>query len=404
MRVLLANKFYYSRGGSDIYVIELERLLKEHGHEVAVFSMEHPLNKESEFVKFFPGEVDLNNKNLSNLIPSLLRPFGSAEVRTKFNKLLGEFKPDIVHLNNIHSQLSPILSVLARNLNVPVVWTLHDHKLLCPRYDCMRNGNPCELCFTGKFNVVRYRCMKRSYTASLVAYAEAILWNREKISRSTNIFICPSRFLLNNMLKGGFREEQLVAISNFVDEKKIDGVAVKREKHYCYVGRLSSEKGIETLLKAATELPQYQLKVIGTGPLEHVLRSANRSKHIEFLGFREWEGLKTILGTSAGMVIPSECYENNPLSVIESLCLGTPVIGAKIGGIPELISVGKNGSVFEPGNVTDLRNQIKGLFATQFKYDYAGIAFEAKARFMSGNYYEKLIKIYNQLLSTRNWS
>ena len=104
------------------------------------------------------------------------------------------------------------------------------------------------------------------------------------------------------------------------------------------------------------------------------------------------------------MVIPSECYENNPLSVIESLCLGTPVIGAKIGGIPELISVGKNGSVFEPGNITDLRNQIRGLFAAQFKYDYAGIAFEAKARFMSGNYYDKLIKIYNQLLSTRNWS
>ena len=114
MRVLLSNKFYYSRGGSDIYVIELERILKEHGHEVAVFSMQHPLNMETEYVKFFPGEIDLNNKKLSNLIPSLLRPFGSAEVRTKFNKLLNDFKPDIVHLNNIHSQLSPILSVLAQ--------------------------------------------------------------------------------------------------------------------------------------------------------------------------------------------------------------------------------------------------------------------------------------------------
>ncbi len=402
MRIILSNKFYYTRGGSDIYMIELERVLKEHGHEVAVFSMQHPLNKKSEFERFFPGEVDLNNKNLGKLIPSLLRPFGSAEVRIKFNKLLDDFKPDIVHLNNIHSQLSPIISILARKLNVPVIWTLHDHKLLCPRYDCMRNGKPCELCFSDKFNVMRYRCMKRSYTASLVAYAEAVLWNREKISRSTNIFICPSKFLLNNMIKGGFRAEQLVSMSNFVDGKKFSGVVEKREKYYCYVGRLSPEKGIDTLLKAATELPQYPLKVIGTGPLELALKSRYQSKHIEFMGFREWGDLKTILGTSTGMVIPSECYENNPLSVIESLCLGTPVLGSRIGGIPELITVGKNGSVFEPGNVIDLRNQIIRLFETNDKYEYAEIASEAKPRFMSGNYYDKLIKIYNQLQSSRN--
>jgi len=204
------------------------------------------------------------------------------------------------------------------------------------------------------------------------------------------------------MIKGGFRREQLVTISNFVDESKIDGVAAIREKHYCYVGRLSSEKGIETLLKAATELPQYPLRVIGTGPLEHLLRSKYQSKHIEFMGFREWEFLKTILGTSSGMVIPSECYENNPLSVIESLCLGTPVIGAKIGGIPELIFVGKNGSVFEPGNVTDLQNQIKKLFEATVKFDYPGIASEARGRYMSGIYYDKLITIYNKLLSSRN--
>jgi glycosyltransferase involved in cell wall biosynthesis len=398
MRVLLSNKYYYPRGGSDIYMIELERILKEHGHEVAVFSMQHHRNMKSEFFKYFPGEVDLNNKELSNLIPSLLRPFGSAEVRMKFNRLLDEFKPDLVHLNNIHSQLSPILSVLAKNLKVPVVWTLHDHKLLCPRYDCMRNNQPCELCFSGKFNVVRYRCMKHSYTASLVAYAEALLWNRERISRSTDIFICPSLFLLNNMIKGSFKSEQLVSMSNFVNENKFSGIIDSRERHYCYVGRLSSEKGIETLLKAAVELPQYPLKVIGTGPLESELKSKYQSKHIEFMGFREWEDLKAVLGCSVCMIIPSECYENNPLSVIESLCMGTPVIGSNIGGIPELITEGKNGSVFEPGNVVDLRDQIIRFFETPVKFDYREIASEAKARFRSGNYYDQLMKIYNQVL------
>jgi len=402
MKILLSNKYYYPRGGSDIYMIELEKVLKENGHEVAVFSTHHPLNLESEFFKFFPGEIDLNNKHISNLIPSLQRPFGTAEVRVKFNRILKEFKPDIVHLNNIHSQISPIIMILAQNLNIPVVWTLHDHKLLCPRYDCMRNNKPCELCFTDKINVVRYRCMKGSFIASLIAYAEAIIWNREKISRSTNIFICPSSFLLNNMIKGGFKKEQLINLPNFIDEKKFPAVLVDKKNHYCFVGRLSPEKGIDTLLQAAVELPQYPLKVIGTGPMESELKSKYRSKHIEFLGFNKWEDLKEILGSSICMVYPSNCYENYPLSILESLCLGTPVIGANIGGIPESIDPGKNGLVFEPGNVLNLQNQIKQIFQSSVKYNYAVIAAEAQAKHKSSNYYNQIIAIYNKLQTDRN--
>jgi glycosyltransferase involved in cell wall biosynthesis len=399
VRILLSNKYYYPRGGSDIYAIELEKLLKKNGHEVAVFSMDHPLNLKSDCSDYFPTEVDLSKYNFNNVIPALIRPFGSAEVRKKFLKLLGDFKPDIVHLNNIHSQLSPLLSILARDLKVPVVWTLHDHKLLCPRYDCMRNNQPCELCFDQKFNVIRYKCMKNSWIASILAYAEAKLWNRKRLGKSTNVFICPSSFLLKNMSKGGFKETQLVQMYNFIDEKRFNSFAVRKQDYYCYVGRLSAEKGVRTLLKAASGLPQYRLKVIGTGPLEKELKSEYGKKNIEFLGFRQWDELKVILENSSCLVIPSECYENNPLSIIESLCSGTPVIGSGIGGIPELIDQGKNGLIFESGNVTDLQEKIMRMFGTISRYNYAEIASNARAKFNSAGYYDQLLGIYTNLLS-----
>lgn len=398
MKILLSNKYYYPRGGSDIYMIELEKLLKKNGHEVAVFSMQHSLNLKSASSKYFPAEVDMNGRNVKDLIPALLRPFGVAEVRKKFIRLLNDFGPDIVHLNNIHSQLSPLLAVLASHRDIPVVWTLHDHKLLCSRYDCMRDGKPCELCFTNISNVVRYRCMKNSFTASLVAYAEALVWNRKKMSEVTDTFICPSNFLLSNMIKGGFKSGQLIVLNNFIDDKKFSGTPADRENHYCYVGRLSVEKGIETLLKAAAGLPQFRLKVVGTGPLEEELRTKYRMQNIEFLGFQKWDELKLILGSAVCMVIPSECYENNPLSVIESLCLGTPVIGAHIGGIPELIDPGRNGLVFESGNITDLQDKITLLFGSPAGYDRAGIAGEAREKFNSNKFYSRVSEIYSKLV------
>ena len=399
MRILISNKYYYPRGGADIYSIELEKLLKEKGHEVAFFSMQQPLNLKSEFSKYFPTEIDFDHKKPLGLIRFIVRPFGSISVRKRFTRLLKNFKPDILHLNNIHTQLSPILAVIASKHNIPVIWTLHDHKVLCPRYDCMRDGKPCELCFKNKFNALRYKCMKNSRVASFIAYLEALVWNKKTLSRYTSRFICPSTFLANNMIKGGFNSNQLIILPNFINDKKLISQPSAKENHYCYVGRLSTEKGIETLLRAANELPQYELKVIGTGPLESELKAKYEKAHIKFLGFKSWEDFKQILETSQCMVIPSECYENNPLSIIESLCLGTPVIGTNMGGIPELINPGVNGFTFESGNVSDLRNQIDHLFQISGNFDYIEIAKRARAKFNSENYYIELIKIYNGVLN-----
>jgi glycosyltransferase involved in cell wall biosynthesis len=389
MKILLANKFYYPRGGDCVYTLNLEQLLKQHGREVAVFAMQYPENLSTPWSKYFPSEVKFSPN--TGLIEAMPRPFGTKEVKRKFNALLDNFQPDVVHLNNVHSQLSPVIAQIAHKKGIKTVWTLHDYKLLCPRYDCLCKGiDVCEKCFTNKKPVIKNRCMKNSLIASGIAYCEAEKWSREKLEEYTDKFICPSQFMKNKMIAGDFDAQKMHALCNFIDVGKTKGVHYEKEDYYCYIGRLSSEKGIETLINAANQLP-YKLKVVGDGLLRKELEKKSNNR-IEFLGYKQWNEIKEIVNKACFMALPSEWYENNPLSVIESLCLGTPVLGANIGGIPELIEEGKNGMLFESRNVEDLKDKIQKMFAMRF--DYKSIAETAQQQYSGENHYEKLMKIY----------
>ena len=389
MKILLANKFYYRRGGDCVCTINLEELLKSHGHEVAIFAMQHPDTLPTPWSWYFPSEVKF--KPGPGMIEAFLRPFGTREVKNKFNALLDDFQPDVVHLNNIHSQLSPLIAELAHQRGIKVVWTLHDYKLLCPRYDCLRDGKKaCEECFTNKHKVLEYKCMKGSAVASLLAYKEAMKWNRERIEKCTDIYLCPSRFMANKMTEGGFSHDKIHKLCNFIDVEKCRKDSYSKEDYYCFIGRLSHEKGIKTLIEAANSLP-YKLVIIGGGPLEEEAKAQAGNK-VEFVGFKQWDQIKEIVGKARFSVIPSEWYENNPLSVIEAQCLGTPVLGARIGGIPELIEEGVSGMTFESRNVKDLKEKIESMFATSF--DYRVIAESSQRRYNAENYYNQIVEIY----------
>ena len=346
MKVLLANKFYYRRGGDCVCTLNLEQLLKDHNHDTAVFAMQHPENFPTPWSKYFPSEIRFSPG--PNILETFRRPFGSKEVKRKFNALLDDFQPDVVHLNNIHTQLSPLIAELAHRRGIKVVWTLHDLKLLCPRYDCLRNGKTiCEACFTDKHKVLENKCMKNSWLVSILAYKEARKWNRERLEACTDSFICPSQFLADKMIQGGFDRGKLHTLCNFIDVEKCADAAYLKKDYYCYIGRISHEKGIKTLIDAANRF----------------------------------------------CVIPSESYENNPLSVIESQCLGTPVLGAQIGGIPELIQEDFNGLYFRSRDTDDLTAKIQAMYDAPF--DHAAIALEAKKRYNSETYYKQLIQLYN---------
>lgn len=386
LKVLLVNKFYYKRGGDCIYTLNLEQILKKHGHKVAMFAMQYLENESSVWSRYWPQYM--------NKIDALTRPFGSKQVAREFTHLINDFQPDVVHLNNIHTQLSPIIAKIAHEHGIRVVWTLHDTKLVCPCYTCMRNKKWCTECFTDKKAVIRHRCIHNSLMQSIIGYLEAKKWNKDRLQEYTDLFIAPSQFIMNTMVEGGYSPEKFRVLCNFIDLEKVANPCYDKKNYYIYVGRVSSEKGVQTLCRAASLLP-YKLIVIGEGELLGDLQKEYASNsNIEFKGKMQWKDFRPILENAYFMVLPSEWSENNPLTIIEAQCLGTSVLGARIGGIPELIEENVNGMTFESGNLEDLKDKIERMFAVSF--DYKDIAEKAAVRYSDNAYYEKLMNCYKR--------
>ena len=410
MRILLANKFYYRRGGDCIYTMNVEKMLKKKGHEVAIYAMQYPENEKSEWSRYWPSNM--------TKIDAFTRPFGARQVVKGFTRLMDDFKPDVVHLNNIHTQLSPVIAKIAHEKGARVVWTLHDTKLVCPCYTCTRDGKWCTECFTDKKAVIRHRCMPGGLPGAIIGYLEAQKWNKDELQKYVDLFLPPSKFMMDTCVEGGYSPEKFRVLCNFIDVEKV-GEELKNERikelkgdYYVYLGRVNEVKGVRTLCKAAAQLDK-KLIVIGDGPIREELRvkSEESGAPIEFKGQMKWEEFMPILRGARFMVLPAEWSENNPLTVIESQSLGTPVLGARIGGIPELIEspsqalpkgkgVVPNGLTFTSGDVEDLKEKIMAMFNHEFDYD--AIAKNAIERYSSEAYYEKLMEYYGRCAKLKN--
>lgn len=394
-RILLVSKFYYTRGGAEVVAINMANDLAKRGYEIGVFTMDYPQNL-SPANFYTASQVDFSG-GLIDKLKFAMRTMGYNGIKSSFKRALQEFKPDIVHLHNVHSYLSPVVVKLAKEYGCKVVWTLHDYKLACPAYSCLNRGRICEKCFTSKINVVKERCFKENLPASVLAYFEAVKWNVKKLQRYVDYFVCPSAFIKRQMLKAGLQEEKLKVVCNFVDPIKLDQlkraeIPDTRDDFYVYVGRLSEEKGVATLLKAAKDLP-YKLKLVGGGHLyDGFIAEYGNCDNIEFMGHQPAEKVAEILLSAKCLVLPSECYENNPLSVIEALCAGIPIVGANIGGIPELIDA-EWGETFESGNVEDMQQAIIRVMAKE-KYDYKSIAKRSQERFSFETHFKQLKELY----------
>ncbi len=395
-RILLVNKFYYPRGGDCVCMINLEGLLRRMGYEVAVYAMDYPRNIPSDTSSYFASEVSFAG-GVRDKLRAMARIFGQGDIRRSFQKILDDFRPDVVHFHNIHSYLSPVLVRLAKEQGCRTVWTMHDYKLMCPAYNCQCQGVACEACFTDRTQVVRRKCMKNSLSASVLAYGEALYWNRDKLQQWVDAFVCPSDFMARKMRACGYDYTRLKTICNFIEQEKLDlfkGTTPADEAstpYYCYVGRLSEEKGIGLLLEAAEGLP-YPLYIAGGGPLLEELQAKYASDKIHFLGHLNSSEVVSLVTHAHVMVIPSICYENNPLGAIESLCMGTPVIGAEIGGIPELIREG-DGMLFPAGDKEALALAIETFMSIEH-IDKETIAKRAQGRFSEERYWQELKLVY----------
>ena len=391
MKILIVNKFLYPRGGDCIHALSVGRLLAEAGHKVRYYAMSYPDNLPCADEAYFAPAVSFSG-GLGALLRAAGRTLFGQGTDKSFIRLLHDFRPDVVHLHNIHSYLSPHLAQLARQQDIRVVWTLHDYKLLCPTYNFLRKSQPCEACLTGKWPVVRHRCMKQSLPASLLAYLEANRWSRPHLQGLTDAFVCPSHFMKQKMEQGGFTASKLHVVHNFTTAPATPPQP-REARNYClYVGRLSPEKGVDTLLNAATRLPHLPLLIAGTGPQEEALHQRfGQHAHIRFLGQCTPQKVDELMAGARMLVIPSVWYENNPLSLIEALAHGTPVVGSRMGGIPELLT-GANGLLVQPGNADDLQLAIAQAWDTSF--NYSRIAGEALQHFSGQRYLDEIRKIY----------
>ncbi|MBM2832855.1 MAG: hypothetical protein HW406_16 [Candidatus Brocadiaceae bacterium] len=372
MNVLHINKFHYMRGGSEAVYFRTADVLKLHGHKSLFFSMHCLENISCETSDFFMPYVDLvNNNGLMDQLKNAGRVLYSFEARNRLSHLLEKYPIDIAHLHNIHHQISPSILHELKKRNIPIVMTLHDYKMVCASYSMLAEEKPCEACCGGSyFHAAKKRCIKGSFVKSILATLEMYLHHKIlDIYSNVDVFISPSLFLKNKLHQMGFNKE-IVHLPNFIDTdsfRQIEDNKNLPENSIVYFGRLSEIKGLWTLIEAAGLLgsrSDVQVKIIGDGQLKAGLEYKVNSlslKNVRFLGYMKGDELFKEIKNSLFVVLPSEWYENNPMSVLESFALGKPVIGSRIGGIPELVKDNKTGLTFEPGNAEDLCSKIECL-------------------------------------------
>jgi glycosyltransferase involved in cell wall biosynthesis len=362
--LLSVNNYYYPRGGSEAVFFGHNRAFADFGWKVVPFAMKHPENLASEWSEYFIANNELDGmfsiaKKLA-MTPTVIYSF---EARRNLSRLLNSATPDICHAHNIYHHLTPSILGLLKRRGVPTVLTLHDLKIACPAYTMLTHDGICERCRGGHIsNVLIHRCIKNSAAMSAILMIEAGLHRLlGSYSRCVDRFIVPSRFYIEKLCEWDIARSSLVHVPNFVDAEHLrpsyhSGQAV------LYFGRVSREKGLATLIRAAS-VAQSTVWIAGTGPdLDEMRRlAAQLDADVTFLGYLSGEKLHDVVRSCRAVVLPSEWYENAPMSILEAYGLGKPVVGAMIGGIPELIRQNETGLGFESGNVDALATALRTL-------------------------------------------
>jgi glycosyltransferase involved in cell wall biosynthesis len=362
--LLSINNYYYRRGGAETVFLEHNQMFESLGWGVAPFAMHHPKNLTTPWSRYFVDEIEFGESY--SLVQKLIRArkvIYSSEACRKLGRLIDDLHPDVAHAHNIYHHISPSILGLLKRRGVPTVLTLHDLKVACPAYNMLAADGICERCKGGRlYNVLLHRCIKGSAMLSGVVMAEAVLHRligsyRDCVSR----FVVPSRFYIAKLTEWGLPSQLFRYVPNFVDASRY-APSFAPGDGFLYLGRLSREKGLATLIRAAAAAG-CKVSIAGTGPQAEELQALARETRadVEFLGYLTGDALHDAVRRARAVVLASESYENAPVSLLEAYALGKPVIGARIGGIPELIREGETGSSFASGDVASLATAMQTM-------------------------------------------
>ncbi len=405
MKVLLINNCHWPLGGAATVYFNTAQLLKEAGHDVVFFSFGREQNIHTDMPEYFVKR--------DGMLGRMRNYFSNPEAARTLDEVLNKEKPDIAHVHLFWGGLSPsILDVLKKH-HVPVVHTAHDYRMVCPAY-LLKDGKGdfCERCKGGKYyNCFLNRCSKGKFFESLMMTSEMYYRNRKHHpTKCLNGLIFVSDFSRKKHIEFDARiaEAKNIVLYNCPGEVVNGSLDLKVDTYsadYLFYGRLSEEKGIHTLIHAMERFPQLNLNIVGTGPLEDNLKrycEEKQLKSIHFLGYKTGRELFDLVTNAKYVIVPSECYENNPMTIVEAYSLGTPVIGAAIGGISEVVKDGHTGYTFESGSVESLAKALnKSCALSREKYiEQKRAAYQfGEDNFSRSKHLERLVSFYNEVIN-----
>ncbi len=385
MRILSIHNRYQIRGGEDESREAEEQLLRSKGHQVEVYE------EDNERVS------QLGNARVA------LRTIWSHESYGKVRTILQQSAYDLIHVQNFFPLISPSVHYAAQAEGVPVIQSLRNYRLLCANGFLFRDGKVCEDCLHQPIPMpaIVHRCYRESIPGTLtvsgmqMAHRTLSTWQKQ-----VNLFITLTEFSRSKFIQAGFPEEKIVVKPNFINDDFELGTG--KGGYGFYVGRLSPEKGIDTLLSAWKQLGnQIPLKIVGDGPLsDHVQQASEQCPKIEWLGRQPLKTVYQLIGDAKFLIFPSQWYETFGRVAVEAFAKGTPVIAANIGAIAELVEDQKTGLLFTPGNVQDLIEKVQ--WALEHPQQIQQMRIQARTEFetqyTAEKNYQQLMKIYQQVI------
>lgn len=369
-RVVLVNTRHHRGGGDSTYTFNLADVLRAEGHQVAFFAMQDARNLPDPNADLFVSNIDFAALNRArtpaNGLRVLWRSIYSIEARRRFAELLDRTRPDVVHLQSIHGHITPSVVLEAGRRGVPVVWTLHDYKLICPNTHLLvdADGRVCEACRETRFyQAVLKRCKKGSFLASGVAALEAYVHRMLRVSERVTAFISPSAFLRSRLIECGLPPSRVhhVPLCLPLEEPVDDRTGV--DGYFLFFGKVHPIKGIHPLLEACRSAPEIDLVV--AGPVEQPLADRLPTllpANARYVGMKHGEELRQLVRGAAAVVLPSLWYENQPYSILEAFAVGKPVIASEMGGMAELLKEGR-GLLVPPGDPARLAEAMRWILS-----------------------------------------